>query len=121
MAGGESPFGMRVTYMTSVNHTLVPDATVVLRAYNFAPNPRKPAQIHAPQRLAEVRPSREIANRRPILMFSLTSGCLSAALRSGPYSCYLRKLPNAVKDRAISGWSKLRSTLNLSDKSEKVR
>src|SRR5271166_2992792 len=38
---------MRVTYMTSVNHTLAPNATVLLHAYNFAPNPRKPAQTLA--------------------------------------------------------------------------
>src|SRR5271166_1784269 len=30
--------------MTSVNHTLAPVATVILHAYNFATNPRKPAQ-----------------------------------------------------------------------------
>src|SRR5271157_5336042 len=38
---------MRVTYMTSVNHTLAPNATVLLHAYTFAPNPRKPAQTLA--------------------------------------------------------------------------
>jgi len=30
--------------MTSVNHTLAPITTIILHAYNFAENPRKPAQ-----------------------------------------------------------------------------
>jgi hypothetical protein len=38
---------MRVTYITSVNHTLDPKATIILHAYNFATNPRKPAQTLA--------------------------------------------------------------------------
>src|SRR5271167_4026309 len=38
---------MRVTYMTRVNHTLAPSATIILHAYNMPQIARKPSQTLA--------------------------------------------------------------------------